>query len=1418
MREKIAWFVLLLFITIPAALPAQEFIFEHITTGDGLSQSTVNSIIQDQRGFIWFGTNDGLDKFDGYTIERFSHEKDNPGSLNKNSILTLYQDKEGFIWIGTYGGGINKFEYALHEFTHFEHKPESDSSLSNNQVFEIFEDSEGVFWIGTEHGVDKFYKEEGTFENIDNRLNIPFGKTETITEDRLGDIWIAGGNGIFRYSRLYKNFTRYPLFGKSENQLTGNLAWDVYVDRRGDLWVGSLWGLSKFDYAKNKFIDYAPVNLDDAEDYNFHVRKIYEDSFKNFWIGTDGDGLMLFDRDKNSFKNVSKSNETPDGFWGNVVTSICEDNTGNLWFGTFKSGVNKIDRLTKKFQTYKHERNNPNSLKKSDIKAVYQDENGITWVGTEKGGLSRINRKTGKVQTFLHEPNNPNSLPDNVVLAIVKGTDNDLWIGTYDGGLSRVNPSTGVFSTIPEISDPANKKTSNVVWTLHPDITGKLWVGTWGAGLQLFNPKTDSFENFNIVEKGVQSNNSVLSICRDYQGFFWIGTYGDGLKKVNPITREVYHFRHHDNDPNSLVDNVVHAVFEDKDRNLWVGTKDGLDLFDRKNEKFIHYSTLDGLPNNVINGILQDDNNHLWISTNKGLSRFNIQHEEFRNYNIHDGLQGNEFNKGVCFEAPNGEFLFGGVNGLNIFHPKDIIDNPNIPNVVLTGLKLKNIPVGFGKEESILKKHISATNEIKLPYNFSVLTFDFVALNLTKPEKNQYAFYLKNYDENWRYVGDQRTATYTNLNPGEYDFFVKASNNDGLWNEAGTSVKLIITPPYWKTWWFRAGIVILIWGGFTILFMLRTRIIKRQKAELEKLVAERTHELQEQKTAVESKNRELEKQKQEILRQRDQVEEMTQKVHDADQMKLRFFTNISHEFRTPLTLILGPIEKLLNNSSIQKEVQNQLSLIHRNTLRLLRLVNEIMDFRKIETGRMKLRVTQNDLAGFVHDIYFSFNDLAKRNHINYTFSCQEKEIAGWFDRDKLEKIIYNLVSNAFKFTPPGGDVTIEVLKEIRQTQNQEKSEEIFGTIKVIDNGRGISKEHLERIFDRFYQVESNSSSIWQGSGIGLSFIKNLVDIHYGEIDVESEKWRGTTFTVSIPITKETFTKNEIIDSINTGQEEFRAPLQSFEEVRQISEQENNFQEQTDKKPAVLLIEDNADVLLYISQEIKNDYQIFQAENGRDGLEIAKKHHIDLIVSDIMMPEMDGLELCKKIKNDLNTSHIPVILLTARTSDDYKLKGLEIGADDYVFKPFNATILSARIKNLIETRKQLRQQFNRDFSLTPKDVTVSSPDEKFLTKTLESVEKNLSNSDFNVDWLVEEIGMSRSVFYRKLKNLTGQSANDFIKSIRLRRAAQILRQNKLTISEVSYEVGFNDPQYFSKCFHKQFGKTPTQYVAATIAQN
>jgi signal transduction histidine kinase/ligand-binding sensor domain-containing protein/DNA-binding response OmpR family regulator len=1412
MTNKLLIGSIIAFLFLSRAVFGQDNTFEHITTGEGLSQSTVNDIIQDQQGFMWFGTNDGLDKYDGYNIERYSHIKNDSNSLNKNTILSLYEDKDGIIWIGTYGGGLNRFDFTLQQFTHLEHKPANQNSLSNNQVFEIFEDSEGILWLGTEQGVDRFYKDEFKFEKVENQMGMNFGKTEAITEDRLGDIWIAGGNGVFRYSRLHKNFQQMVLFPDQNAQMPGSFVWDVYVDRRGDLWVGSLWGLSKYNYLSGGFTHFKPGDWNEFKGINFHVRNIYEDHQNNFWVGTDGAGVLLFDRQEETFSKVSDLNPSSGMQWDDVITSIYEDKTGNLWFGTFKSGIIKIDMLSKKFETYRHEQYNTNSLLKSDVKAVCQDHSGNIWVGTEKGGLSKVDRRKNKVITWLNNSADINSLPDNVVLSIVQGTANTFWIGTFNGGLSLFDADKEEFYRMPEIKAASGER-SNVVWTVYPDVSNQLWIGTWGAGLHLFDPVTRKYESYDINQQGVPSNNSVLSVCRDFYGYLWVGTYGDGLKKINPLTKEVQHFRHIEGNYESLIDNVVNFVFEDRNRNLWIGTKDGLDLFDRQKEEFVHFSTFDGLPNNVINGILQDDENNLWISSNKGLTKFSYESRQFRNYNIHDGLQGNEFNRGVCYAAPNGEFLFGGVNGLNIFRPSEIKDNPFIPNVVITGIKIKNTPAPISSKKGILQKHISVSEEIILPYDFSVLTFDFVALNYTKSEKNQYAFYLKNYDEEWRYVNDQRSATYTNLNPGEYEFFVKGSNNDGLWNEQGASVKLTIMPPYWKTWWFRAIIVTLIWGSFTLLFMMRTHIIKKQKFELEKLVAQRTRELQLQKSSVESKNKELEKQKHEILRQRDQVEEMTQKVHEADQMKLRFFTNISHEFRTPLTLILGPVEKMLN-SNLSKEIYEQLSLIHRNSLRLLRLMNEIMDFRKIETGRMKLRVTNNDLSAFMHEIYFSFNELAKRQKISYSFECNVPEINGWFDRDKMEKILFNLISNAFKFTPPGGEISVTVEEESRLDDNNKKK---YGVIKVSDNGRGISKENLERIFDRFYQVEGSTSTGWQGSGVGLSLTKNLVDIHYGTIDVKSERWKGTVFSVSIPIEKYNYSNDEIVDSL-FSESNFILPLNSPEEWEGEQEENENEKQVDTSKPTVLLVEDNSDVRVYIREEIKSEYNLLEAENGIEAIMLTKLHTIDLIVSDIMMPEMDGLELCKNIKTHIDTSHIPVILLTARTADDYKLKGLEIGADDYVFKPFNATVLSARIKNLIETRKLLRKRFRQDINFSPKDITVTSPDEKFLTRALEIVEQHIADSEFDVDKLVDDAGMSRSAFYRKLKNLTGQSANEFIKTIRLKRAAQILRQNKLNVSEVSYEVGFNDPQYFSKCFHKQFGKTPSQYTSEAAAMN
>lgn len=1390
-------------------LHGQDYSFEHINVEEGLSQSTVNAIIQDNKGFMWFGTNDGLDTYNGYEIASFRNFSNDSLSLNKNTILSLYEDQEGIIWIGTYGGGINRFDVSEMKFRHYTHDPQNKNSLSNDQVFEIFEDSRGLFWIGTEQGTDLFDPGEQRFTSLDDQAGISIGKTASITEDWLGDIWIAGANGIFRYHRESRSLINCNPEKRDETTDYDIYGWEVYVDKKGDLWAGIADKLAKFDYPKNEFRIYSLEQISRSSGQKIHVRRIFEDKTNTFWLGTDGEGLMIFDREEEDFYLVPNDQDNSKNFNGDVVTSICEDSTGNLWFGTFKSGVNKLDRFAKRFFTYRHERNNPNSLIKSDVKAVYQDEDGTIWVGTEKGGLSRINRLTGEVETFLQDVNSKTSLPSNVVLSISRDNKGRLWIGTYGGGLCEMNTETGQFSRFLRIPDELNNQISDVIWDIFPDEDGKIWVGSWGAGLQLLDPATNRFENYSIVEEGLKSNNSVLSIAKDYQGFIWVGTYGDGLKRINPVTKETKHFRHIEEEEGSLTDDMVHVVYEDSERNIWVGTKEGLDLYDRKNEVFIHFTTENGLPNNVINGILEDQEKNLWISTNQGITKFNPFTATIRNYNLHDGLQGDEFNRGVCFTRNSEELIFGGVNGLNIFRPEDIVDNPNVPDVYFTSLKIRNKDIVFGEPGSLLQKPVSELDTLVLPYDFSVLTLEFVGLNYTKPEKNQYAWFLENYDESWSYMGSRRTATYTNLNPGEYEFFVKAANNDGLWNEEGTSLTLIITPPYWKTWWFQTIVVFVVWGALSLLFMLRTRMIKKQKEELEVLVDERTHELRLQKAAVESKNRELELQKREIERQRDQVREMTRKVLESEQMKLRFFTNISHEFRTPLTLILGPVEKLLNTSSLRDEFHNQLSLVHRNALRLLRLVNEILDFRKIDKGRLKLRVTQNNLAAFVQDVYFSFNELARRKKINYVFNCSDDLLDAWFDYDKLEKVLFNLIANAFKFTPPQGEIqVITSRKSVVLFENQ--PEVLCAEIRVKDNGRGISEEHLSRIFDRFYQVEAGNSTNWQGSGIGLSFTKSLVDIHRGKIEVKSKKWNGTEFIVTLPITREVYSKSEIVDSEQFGKDELRTQLESTDRADDgLQYEENNTDESG--KPLVLLIEDNEDLRFYIRDEISHEFSVLEAGNGEEGLNVARSREVDLIVSDIMMPEMDGLELCRKIKSDLHTSHIPVILLTARTTDDYKLKGLEYGADDYVFKPFNATILLARIKNLIESRRMLKIRFSKEPELSPRDVTVTSPDETFLSNSLRIVEDNISDSEFNVDKLVREVGMSRSVFYRKLKHLTGQSANDFIKSMRMKRAAQILRQNKLSVSEVSYEVGFNDPQYFSKCFKEQYGKTPTQYV-------
>lgn len=1345
-----------IFLLVGSMMRAQQndIRFEHISVEDGLSHGIIYSVLQDGQGFMWFGTEDGLNKYDGYKFTIYRHDPDDSLTLSHNYVRCIHEshhDGKSVLWFGTWGGGLNEFDRDKEQFTRYQFDSENPKSLSNNGIVSIFEEKSGELWVATSHGLNKFDRERKEFTRYmpDTEHNVKSTQDNWIS-GVTGDPDASGGvlwvgtfyGGLYKLDREIGQFTNYPHDPQNPNSLSNNNINSIYQDRSGVLWIGTEYGgLNKFDPETEKFTHYFPDPNDPHSVSDNTVMKIYEDKKGVLWIGTLEGGLNKFDRETEQFTRYMHNADNPSSLSSDAVMSIYEDRSDVLWVGTW-GGLNKIDRSKQQFTHYMHIPGNPNSLSNSAVWSIYEDKWGFLWIGTWNGGLNRLDRKTGQYAHYLHDPINPNSLSNDTVTRIRESHhrgEEVLWVGTR-GGLNKLDTRTEQFTRYLHDPGDPNSISSDIIRSMCVDKSGVLWIGTHNGGLNKLDPETEQFAK---IGRLVQ----VMSIYEDRSGgVLWVGTFG-GLKRLDLETEQFTRYRHDPDDPNSIGHNQVISVYEDQAGVLWVGTIGGLNRFDRVKEQFTDYTVKDGLPNDVINGILEDKQGNLWLSTNEGLSKFNPETETFRNYDVYDGLQGNEFHHGAYWKGKDGEMFFGGANGFNAFYPDSIKDNPHIPPVVITDFQIFNEPVK-------IEKHISVAEEIELSYRESVFSFEFAALDYRSPEKNQYVYMMEGFDEDWYHTDSKRRfATYTNLDPGKYVFRVKGSNNNGIWNEAGTSINIIISPPPWKTGWAYAAYVLLLGASVYGVWRFQVgRLKMRHELEMEHFEAE--------------------------------------KLREMDEVKSRFFANISHEFRTPLTLIQGPLKQLLSDE-FQGPPKKLYRMMLRNSHRLLQLINQLLDLSKLESGRMKLEVSQTDVTKLLSGIVLSFTSLAERKKITLTFDVRDESVTGYVDRDKIEKILGNLLSNAFKFTPEGGKITVSAKKTAHDSM----------TITISDTGPSIPPDRLERIFDRFYQVDDSVTRRREGTGIGLALAKELVELHYGEIQVDSEVGKGTTFTVRLPLGKEHLKPEEIVKE---------PPEEPVAVEVEVAPQREQIPSTKKSAPVVLIVEDNTDVRSYIRSYLDRDYRNIEANDGKEGLKKAISKMPDLIVSDIMMPGMDGVELCKRVKTDERTSHIPVILLTAKADIESRIEGLEMGADDYITKPFDARELQVRVKNLIEQRRVLREKFGRKAVLEPKEIAITSIDEKFLQRAMDTIEVNISNPSFNVEELRKKLYLSRMQLYRKIHALTNQSPSTFIRTIRIRCAAKLLDQRFGNVTEVAYEVGFNNLSYFAKCFREIYGVSPSKY--------
>jgi signal transduction histidine kinase/ligand-binding sensor domain-containing protein/DNA-binding response OmpR family regulator len=1394
--------------------------FKHLTITEGLSNNEVRCIIQDNRGFMWFGTANGLNKYDGYSFTIYKNDTNDPNSLGANNVHAILEDRSGNLWIGTKGGGLNLYNREKDNFIVLKKEQNNSTSIIDNIINCIYEDSQGNIWIGTQNGgLEYFNRTDTTFihHQFDpkNSRSISNNKVNDIIEDKYGNFWIATNNGLNLLDRDTGKFTRYYYRKSCKNTLSDNTIYDLYEDYEGGLWIATSNGLNFYNRQTdcfNRFMN------DPATKNSITSNTIFSISGdgKNFlFIGTENGGLNIFDLKNRTFYHYIINIDDDYCLNSNSIYSIYYSND-ILWLGTFNGGINFT---SKQIQGIRHYKVKHDGLNNPYILCIKEDRNGNLWIGTDGGGINFLDRNSGEYTYYTHDKNDPSSLSVNEVTAILEDSQGNILIGTYQGGLDLFNPQTKKFTHFRHNPEDVTTISHNFVHTIFQDSQGELLIGT-GAGIDCYDRETNTFNRlkYPIIDTGV------LSIIEDSQNNLWVGTYG-GLRYVCRKTDGVKNFNRDRNDKGSLISDITTALYEDSKGHLWIGTlENGLYRFNNETQKFVRYKLDEDIINYNISSIVEDQKGNLWLSTDQSIIKvvnaiYMPDKVKFINFGIYHGLRS-------LFKSKSGEIFFGGNYGLNAFSPNDIVQNSYIPPVMLTNFKIFNKDVGIDKAKSPLKKHISETRKITLAHNQSVITFEFAALNYILPEKNQYAFIMEGFEKEWNYVKNKRSATYTNLDPGEYVFKIKGSNNDGIWNEKGASIRIIIIPPWWKTTW--AYIFYLMITGFLIYVVWRFQLNKeRIKHELK---LEHMH---------------------------------AEKLEEIDRIKTRFFSNITHEFRTPLSLIMGPIKEIIS-SNIYGQFKAEFKMILRNSEKLYQLINQLLDLSKLEAGYLPLQTRKENIIYLLEELVMSFASLAEFQQICLQLSIMDhsdkrEPIDVYLDKDKFEQIISNLLSNAIKFTPEGGNILVSVKKnlidtdrtEINNSNNSsrlmkiskklknkilqkkigklsdsahttasEDAKKRFVDITIQDNGIGIPGDNINKIFDRFYQVNDSYTRKHEGTGIGLAITKELVELHHGTIHVESQYGKGTKFTIRLPLGKDHLKENEIIEELAIYRIKNKIPDRySRNSLYEDNKEEHDLDlyakskiSSKQKLPLLLVIEDNTDLRKYLARSLNHDYQIMEAEDGQIGYLKAIEQIPDLIVSDIMMPKMDGFKLCEKIKTDQRTSHIPIILLTAKASEKSKIEGLEIGADDYITKPFEIKELQIRIRNLIEQRRQLRMYFNRKAGLKPEEIVTTSADKEFLKKAMTILEENISNPNFGVDKFSRKIALSKLQLYRKIRALTGQSPSEFIRVVRLNRAAQLLKHHYDTVTQIAFMVGFNSSSYFSRSFYKQFGVWPSEYSA------
>ncbi|PWB26379.1 hybrid sensor histidine kinase/response regulator transcription factor [Flavobacterium sp. HTF] len=1313
--------VYLLFFSLLACFEAagQSYTFHHLRTSDGLSNSTIKSILKDSYGFLWIGTESGLNRYDGYGFKVYATKSDKPSSIINDDIRGLQEDGLGNIWIST------EFSYIVYQRNKDNFRSDIPNLLKEfgikaDQNYKIYVDKNKDLWV--------LYGNKVFVYDTHKKALKTFLTKEKITE--ASDIFLGdNGNTLFRILKSGNILKTTKKDGKESilklpgfvTQNIRNQKNKIYTDAQNGLWIYSK--TASVFYQKNSQTEWKKITLNSSvNSQNDVIFDIKDGENGKVWIGTDHQGIFVYNTVTTEVTNIIYNPNSNSSIASNNIGCLYKDDTGTMWAGHNKKGISYYNSsfgnlVNTELQDCK------------DVSNFLEDKNGNLWLGTDGNGLYLKEKSTG---------NSIRKMPiaSNVIVTLLEDKKGRIWVGTYLNGLFCYE--NGSFRHYTTENSTLN---SNDIWSLKEDRYGNLWIGTLGRGIQCLRNDVARFETITKTIKGLEFT---LDMFYDNGDALYVGT-DSGLFTIDIVTGKQEKLSGNKSKTQKFRQQFTSSIFRDSRQNVWLGHSKGLSVWDTKKDTVYYFDKTNGLCDNIIKGIIEDNHQHIWVTTSNGLSVLSVEPNakgilkiSSRNFSAKDGLRDNYFNTHGIYKRENGDILLGGTEGYTTVNPNKMAEKSKpLAKVIFTGLTLGNTPVqvdSLYNGRRLLIRSMEQTSEIKFSHDDKLIAIQFTTADLINADKVRYLYKLEGFNNQWLPTENNKIE-FSSLAPGSYKLLIKASNSDGIWNEKATVLDITVMPPFYLSGWAILFYMLAI-AGITIYFIRQTK--KKHQKELEQ--------------------------------QRINLEHLQQ--INLNEMKLRFFTNISHDLRTPLTLITIPLQTILNKD-LEEGLKAKLNIVYKNVEQLMTLINSLLDFRKLDVGTEQLNLKAGDFVYYIEERCTLFQSYATDRNIKFSYTSEMETFLMEFDSVKVQKILFNLLSNAFKYTPDGGSINLHIYKENKNI-----------CVTISDTGHGIPDHEKKNIFERFYQAEQSEENT--GSGIGLHIVREYINMHGGSISVKDNSPKGSVFTFCLPVQK---VKNQ-------------EQIQALEIIPE---------KKTDEKPILLFVDDNKDFCDFMSESLSEFYTVLIAYNGLEAVEKLQENNVNIVVSDVMMPKMSGTELCAQIKTTIEWSHIPVILLTARTAEEYKIEGLMLGADDYLTKPFNFNLLKLRVDKFLDWTKKSHQAFSQKIDVAPSEITITSLDEQLIEKAIKTVEENISNPDFTVEELSAIVGLSRTHLYKKLMHITGKGPAEFIRTVRLKRARQLLEKSQLQIAEIAYAVGFNSPKRFTVNFKNEFGISPSEYL-------